>query len=183
MIAIVFGALLLPNQALTLGLGDIEVSSALNQQLDAEIALLSANEGDAETLIIKLASREEFQRAGLDRPFMLNSIRFTTELRDGVPFIKITTPKPVREPFLNFLVEVDWPQGHLIREYTILLDPPIFSGKPALEKSSSSSRPSMSDEPAAVTQQPMMQDAGSFRPEPSSAIETSTLYEDLQPLC
>jgi len=171
-IAIVFGALLLPNQALTLGLGDIEVSSALNQQLDAEIELLSASEGDAEALIVQLASREEFQRAGLDRPFMLSSIRFTTETRDGVPYIKVVTPKPIREPFLNFLVEVDWPQGHLIREYTILLDPPIFSGRPAPEQSSSSSRPAMSDTPAAVTQQPMMQDVGDFRPEPTSSMET-----------
>lgn len=170
MIAMAFGAVLLPNQALTLGLGDIEIHSALNQQLDAEIELLSAAEGDTESLIVQLASREEFQRAGLDRPFMLNSIRFSTIIRDGVPFIKLETPKPVREPFLNFLVEVDWPQGHLIREYTLLLDPPIFSDAPS-PKPSVSSRPAASEMPTmpVTPEPPAVQDPGGFRP---SAVST-----------
>lgn len=162
-LAVVFGALLIPNQALTLGLGDIEVNSALNQRLDADIELLSASEGEAESLIVQLASRKEFARAGLDRPFMLGTLKFTSETRDGKPYIKVTTPKPIREPFLNFLMEVDWPQGHLIREYTILLDPPIFSGKPAPAPKAESSRPA-SVEPTADSHQPVMQDDVGFRP-------------------
>ena len=143
-VAIAFGAVFIPTHALTLGLGDIDVSSALNQQLDAEIELLSVAEGDTDTLIVKLASREEFARAGLDRPFMLGSLKFSTFVKDGKSYIKVSSPKPIREPFLNFLVEVDWPQGHLIREFTLLLDPPIFSGR---TESVESSRPATTSRP------------------------------------
>ena len=132
MIALAMGAaFLLPLDGYTLGLGEIDVKSALNQELEAEIELLSAVPEDAEALIVKLASREEFNRAGLDRPFLLQDLKFTNVIKNGVPHVKITSSKPIREPFLNFLIEVDWPKGHLLREYTILLDPPIFINEEA----------------------------------------------------
>ena len=138
-IALVMGSALLPFDGFTLGLGGIEVNSALNQELDAEIELLSAVPEDIETMIVKLATREEFSRAGLDRPFMLQNLKFGSKIKNGVPYITVTTSKPIREPFLNFLVEVDWPKGHLLREYTILLDPPVFMGQ------ESAARPSVTD--------------------------------------
>ncbi len=155
------GALFLPGIAYTLGLGEIEVNSALNQQLDADIELLSAVPEDAESLIVKLASREAFSRAGLDRPYQLNDLRFRTVVIDDVPHIKITSRSPVREPFLNFLLEVDWPKGHMLREYTILLDPPSFmtqsrqaplaaTDKVASRPTSNNVRPAANDRPAAT---------------------------------
>jgi pilus assembly protein FimV len=122
----VAGALFLPGSGYTLGLGEIEVNSALNQKFNADIELLSATPEDTESIIIKLASRKEFARAGLDRPYLLNDLRFKAETINGSPHIKVTSGSPVREPFLNFLVEIDWPNGHLLREYTVLLDPPVF---------------------------------------------------------
>ena len=124
--AVIAAALLLPETAFTLGLGEIEVNSALNQKLNAEIELTSAEPEETENIIVKLASRKEFTRAGLDRPYLLNDLRFKSETKDGVPHISISSGSPIREPFLNFLVEVDWPNGHMIREYTVLLDPPVF---------------------------------------------------------
>ncbi|PCI09226.1 MAG: hypothetical protein COB77_00535 [Gammaproteobacteria bacterium] len=129
--AVVAAALLIPNVGFTLGLGEIEVNSALNQKLNADIELLSSSPEDTETIIVKLASRKEFTRAGLDRPYSLSDLRFKSETIDGVPHIKVSSGSPIREPFLNFLVEIDWPNGHLIREYTVLLDPPIFMMQPA----------------------------------------------------
>jgi len=158
-IALVFGACLLPGAALTLGLGEIEVSSALNQKLDAKIALLSATPEDAEQLIVKLAPAAEFSRAGIDRPYLLNSLRFTTEQQNGRLFIKVSSPKPIREPFLNFLLELDWPNGRLLREYTILLDPPVYMGA---EDSTSSLRPAAMQAPAAAPSPAASQ--GGFRP-------------------
>ena len=146
LVAIVAAALFLPNTAFTLGLGEIEVNSSLNQKLKADIELLSATEENAESIIVKLASRKEFTRAGLDRPYSLNDLRFKSEIVDGVPHISVTSGSPIREPFLNFLVEIDWPNGHLIREYTVLLDPPVFMTQPA----SAASAPAQS--------------GGSFRP-------------------
>jgi len=124
--AVIAGALFLPNKGFTLGLGEIEVNSALNQKLNADIEILSAAPEDTETIIVKLASRKEFQRAGLDRPYELSDLRFKPVIINDVPHIIVTSSSPIREPFLNFLVEVDWPNGHLLREYTVLLDPPVF---------------------------------------------------------
>lgn len=131
-------AAMLPGSAYTLGLGDIELNSALNQELDAKITVLSAQPEDAEQLIIKLASREAFARAGIDRPFLLQQLKFKVVTKNGVPFIQVRTKKPIREPFLSFLVEIDWPQGHLLREYTLLLDPPVYTGGTATSSTASS---------------------------------------------
>ncbi len=174
--ALALGALLLPDLGFTLGMGEIEVDSALNQELLAEIELLSATPEDVESLIVKLASREEFARAGLDRPYLLNSLRFFAEKGDGKPYIKVTSDKPIREPFLNFLVEIDWPKGHMLREYTILLDPPVFMGQqqePA--RLEDTSRPAASDAmtPAPVPA-PAPQSSDSFRPATSGAAPPPT---------
>lgn len=139
--ALAFGAILLPSRGFALGLGEIEVSSALNQKLAARIDLLSAAPEEAESLLISLASREEFLRAGLDRPMVLSTLKFKTRVENGDVFVDVTSPKPIREPFLNFLLEVDWPQGHLIREYTLLLDPPVFMGSRGSQAAPSSGRP------------------------------------------
>ena len=138
--AVVAAALLLPGSGFTLGLGEIEVNSALNQRLNADIELLSATPEDAEDIIIKLASRKEFTRAGLDRPYLLNDLRFKSEEINGVPYIKVSSASPIREPFLNFLVEIDWPNGHLLREYTVLLDPPVFMTQAASVASSTANQ-------------------------------------------
>jgi len=150
---IVAGALFIPHTGFTLGLGEIEVNSALNQKLKADIELLSATPEDTENIIVKLASRKEFSRAGLDRPYSLNDLRFKSEVIDGVPHIKVSSGSPIREPYLNFLIEIDWPNGHLLREYTVLLDPPVFMTKAnAVDKSES--RP-VSSGPAASVAAPI----------------------------
>jgi pilus assembly protein FimV len=109
-----------------LGLGDIHVNSALNQNLDASIDLLSVEKGRLDDIRVTLASPQAFERAGVDRPYLLTNLRFKPErLPDGSSVIRVTTQNPVREPFLNFLVEVNWPKGRVVREYTLLLDPPV----------------------------------------------------------
>ena len=128
---VIAGALFLPGSGFTLGLGEIEVNSALNQKLNADIELLSVTDEDTENIIVKLASRKEFARAGIDRPYLLSDLRFKPVVVDGVPHIRVSSGRPIREPYLNFLVEVDWPNGHLLREYTVLLDPPVFMMQPA----------------------------------------------------
>lgn len=117
----------MPLQAMALGLGDIEINSSLNQPLDAEVKLLSVKPGEADDLLVSLASNAAFLRAGIDRPFFLTKLRFTVETKsDGAKVIRVSSKKPVVEPFLNFLIEVDWPRGRLLREYTVLLDPPLI---------------------------------------------------------
>ncbi len=110
-----------------LGLGDIELLSALNEPLDARVTLRSVKPGDVDGLQVGLASSEEFERAGLDRPFVLSRLRFSVVQGPGSQAaIRIVTSDPVKEPFLNFLLSVNWPEGRVIREYTVLLDPPVY---------------------------------------------------------
>ncbi|HEY3488460.1 MAG TPA: FimV/HubP family polar landmark protein, partial [Gammaproteobacteria bacterium] len=111
-----------------MSLGDIEVYSALNQPLEAEIILTSVRTGETDGMLIKLASEEAFAQAGVERPFYLTKIKFQVASKpDGTQYILATTDNPVREPFLSFLIDIDWPRGHLVREYTVLLDPPVFT--------------------------------------------------------
>lgn len=117
-----------PIGALPLGLGPIQVYSSLNQALDAQIELLSPEaNSELRDLSVKLASPQAFEQVGIDRPILLSDLGFSVQTRsDGRNIIKITSRRPIREPSLNFLIELDGPAGRLIREYAILLDPPEF---------------------------------------------------------
>lgn len=107
-----------------LGFGNINIKSALNEPLVAEIELLSATSDDVKNLTVKLASREAFLRAGVDRSVILTRIRFDVVKRGGKYYINLRTQETIREPFLNFLLEMNWKNGRMLREYTVLLDPP-----------------------------------------------------------
>jgi len=125
-------AALLPAAAGALGLGEAHVTSALNQPLNASIEMLAAAPDDLKDLTVALASREIFERQGLDRPAFLNSLVFKVSRNArGEAQVEVHSSLPVTEPFLTFLVAIDWPRGHLVREYTLLLDPPVFEAKPS----------------------------------------------------
>ncbi|MEX6502108.1 FimV/HubP family polar landmark protein [Pseudomonas zhanjiangensis] len=115
-----------------LGLGEITLHSALNQPLEAEIELLQVADLSASDLSVRLAPAEVFSRAGVDRLVFLNDLRFTPLLRGSTSVIRVVSNQPVREPYLNFIVEVARPNGQLLREYTVLLDPPGSSAYRAL---------------------------------------------------
>ncbi|WP_338525767.1 FimV/HubP family polar landmark protein [Pseudomonas batumici] len=124
LLAVLAGGLLYSALAPAMGLGDITLHSALNQPLNAEIALIEPGDLAEGELSVSLATPEEFTRAGVERLFFLNDLRFTPVLRGNSSVIQVQTTKPVSEPFLNFLVQVNRPNGRLLREYTVLLDPP-----------------------------------------------------------
>ncbi|HIO93724.1 MAG TPA: hypothetical protein EYG68_12930 [Leucothrix mucor] len=109
-----------------LGLGEIESSSHLNQPFRAKINLLSTSAADVQRLQVRIASPEVFRRVGIERPKYLNNITFTPSVANGKPVILVSSSQPVTQPFLNFLLEVSWPNGQLLKEYTVLLDPPVL---------------------------------------------------------
>jgi pilus assembly protein FimV len=109
-----------------LGLGDIEVRSALNEPFSAVVSLTSATDEQLETLKVSIASREAFSRVGLPRPVILSDFKFSVERSQaGKPVIIITSSDPVREPYMDFLLDATWPNGRLLKQYTILVDPPL----------------------------------------------------------
>lgn len=117
-----------------LGLGGLAVKSSLNQPLEAEISLLEVRDLSSADIKTRLASAEDFTKAGVDRQFFLTGLTFTPVVRaDGKHVIRITSNKPVKEPYLNFLVEVLWPNGRLLREYTLLLDPPLYKPQQVIQ--------------------------------------------------
>lgn len=126
-------AALLPTNSLALGLGEIEVKSFLNQPLLAEIEVISARPGEIDDLLVSLASRDAFSRAGLARPRHLSDLKFEVKKNEAgdEAVIVVTTRAGVKEPFLNFLIEADWSKGRVLREFTVLLDPPFFADQPA----------------------------------------------------
>lgn len=115
-----------PAASSALGLGDIESSSHLNQPLRATIDLLAAAPADASQLQVRLASPDVFNRVGVARPDFLRNLHFTPTVQSGKPVILVTSDVPMQEPFVNFLLEVSWPQGQLLKEYTVMLDPPVL---------------------------------------------------------
>ncbi|MBB3168085.1 FimV/HubP family polar landmark protein [Simiduia aestuariiviva] len=160
-------AALVSNLGFALGLGEIKLNSALNQPLDAQIKLLQVRDLSEEEIIVQLASREAYERANVERLFFLSGMKFEVVLDDpNNPHIRVTTQDNVREPYLNFLLETQWPTGRMLREYTVLMDLPTFSEK----NQKAVAAPSQSA-PAAVPVKPRpavqpAQPVASARPEP-----------------
>ena len=128
--ALLLSALAAPSALYALGLGEIRLNSALNQPFDAEIELVSATSEDLGALRAALASGETFERYGLDKPAYLSDFTFRVVRSGDRDVLRVTSPRPVTEPFVTLLVEASWPRGRLLREYTVLLDPPVFASAP-----------------------------------------------------
>ncbi|MDH5649669.1 MAG: LysM peptidoglycan-binding domain-containing protein, partial [Gammaproteobacteria bacterium] len=135
LLGLFLGAFLAVAPVLTyaIGLGKIKVHSALDEPLNAEIPFTSLSQKELKRLKAELAGRDEFVGAGIDRSLALTDIKFTVAKRvDGSYFLQLRTDKPFREPFLHFLVYIEWAGGRLIREYSALIDPPyLLAVKPA----------------------------------------------------
>ncbi|MCP4768487.1 MAG: hypothetical protein GY875_19745 [Gammaproteobacteria bacterium] len=159
---------LLPLNSLALGLGEIEVNSFLNQPLNAEIEVISARPGEVDDLLVSLASREAFSRAGLARPQNLTDLRFAVRKNEAgdKAVIVVSSRAAIKEPFLNFLIEADWSKGRLLREFTILLDPPFFADQPAATEPAS--------EPAAPSEEPAASEVSEQTPTTTSVTDEPT---------
>ena len=120
--------LLLPSAAFALGLGDIHLLSPLNAPLNAEIELVDVAPDEAGTVQVALAPRDTFAQNGLDWPGYLATVQVrTTRTADGRQVITLKSSDAISDPFITLLVEVNWSHGHLVREYTMLLDPPVYA--------------------------------------------------------
>lgn len=115
------------------GLGKLVVYSAIGQPLNAEVAVTATAE-ELNGLSARLAPHGAFSDAGIELTPVLTNLRFNVvKASDGQPVLRLTTDAPLNEPFLHFLVELNWTSGRMVREYTFLLDPPemLQATKPA----------------------------------------------------
>jgi len=120
-------AMTLPGAARALGLGDIRVNSALNEPLSAQIDLMGATPEELATLSAQLADEAMFRRYGADRPSYLSTVRFKVATNSqGRPVLEVRSAQPFADPIVNFLVDIRWPKGELIRDFSLLLDPAVY---------------------------------------------------------
>ncbi len=158
---------LLAGQASALGAGDITLHSALNQPLDADIELLDVGDLGADEIEVRLAGADVFAAAGVERLQFLNELRFSPVLQGrGGNRIHVSSSRPVQEPYLNFLVEVARPNGRIVREFTVLLDPLGYTprmlpaARSGIEPQRQSSTPVPAPRSAAVVVDPALLEPG-----------------------
>lgn len=124
-VAAASATLVLPTAAWPLGLGRLSVQSALGESLRAEIDISSLTPEEASNLKVRVASPETYRAAGVDYNSVLPSTNIVLERRaDGRPFLRLISDRPVQEPFVDVILELSWSSGRLVREYTLLFDPP-----------------------------------------------------------
>lgn len=109
------------------GLGRINVLSTLGQPLRAEIEI-NASADEMDSMVVRMASRDAYKRAGIDFGSGLEAVKASIERRGGRSVVRIASDKAFGEPFIDVLVDMAWAGGHLQREYTFLLDPAELSG-------------------------------------------------------
>ena len=151
------------------GLGNFTLNSYLGQPFRAEIDIVSINKEDISTLSAKLASRKTFQHLSVDYAPFLSEFEISIENRiNGQPYVKITSPQQIVEPFLSILVELNWSSGHLIREYVVLLDSP--------EDSLAAALPAVEAEVEMEVEVEAQVAPSAAQPEPVSAAKPETTY-------
>lgn len=183
-LAIAAASALSSGMAQALGLGELSVKSTLNQPLVAEIELTEAQGLNAAQVVPSLATTADFAQAGITRQAFLNDLTFTPVINaSGKSVLRITSSRPVREPFVKFLVQVLWPNGRLLREYSLLLDPPKYSPE-AAAAAAAASTPAVS--PAAPAQLPSTAPAAEQPvtppPAPEPAAQTPAPASDAKPV-
>jgi len=155
-------------------LGDVRLESSLNQPLQASIQLLELDGLDNSQILVALGSEADFERIGVEPLPLLNNLDFEVEVYSATEgAIIISSDDAIVEPYLNFVLNVRWPSGRVIREYTVLLDLPTFTANPvpvpapAPAQSSPRAAPAPTPTPAPRPQQQLSeQPASQAEPEP-----------------
>jgi pilus assembly protein FimV len=169
----------LPSAAFALGFGDLRLLSSLNAPLDAEIELVDVTPEDMQSLKGQIASRETFTRYGLEWPVFLSTVTVKiNRTADGRQVLKLKSTDTITEPFITLLVEVSWARGRSVREYTMLLDPPVYTPGQSPANNAPVAAPSAGTGAregsiARGSDVPPAQDTSSISPNPPAAGEPS----------
>lgn len=162
-----------------MGMGGINVTSALGQPLKADIKLSIANKSEKTSLVARIASPDVYKGAGLEYPFG-NKFKFEIESRaDGEAYIRVSSAQPINDPFVSLLVELSWSSGKLLREYTFLLDPPGYVPEQPVQAEVKTLAP-VAAEPVAKVERQQEQVKEVIRQEPKPA-QTPAPKEEMKP--
>jgi pilus assembly protein FimV len=157
-----------------LGLGDIEVDSALNEKFVGQIELVDVGDLQSSEILVSMASTEDFARVGVERFYYLTDLNFEVVTGSSGAVVNVSSSKAIAEPYLNFIVEVHWPSGRLLKEFTVLLDPPTFgqAAAPAVTAPSQSSESATAGRVQREAPAPAAEQSGTrvtLAPRPSSS--------------
>ncbi|MFP4695312.1 FimV/HubP family polar landmark protein [Thiohalospira sp.] len=140
--------LLTPLAAAGVGLGEIEVDSYIDEPFEGRIELTDVERDELDRIRARLAPEADFRDAGMERTPTAGALDFEPVWEEGRAYLRVTTSRPVERAFLDLLVELEWPAGREVREYTVLLDPPDTTDEesasvdaPAAEADTAASRP------------------------------------------
>ncbi len=125
------GLVMLPTWGQAAGLGKLTVMSALGQPLQAEAEILTDKKENPDDFVVKLASADAYSQANMDWSPALASLRFSIGKKAGKPVLLINSTQAINEPYLPILVEMQWPTGMVVRDFTVLLDPPGYNANAA----------------------------------------------------
>ena len=174
-----------PSLVYGLGLSGIKLDSTLDQPLKAQIEILGAKEQDFQGMEVTLASEAVYKRMGIEPNPLIRDLQFAiTKSQDGRrAYIDVESPKAISEPFINFLIEVNWNAGRLLREFTVLLDPPLFVEEkaPAVEAPETDLPPSFTVTTESAIEQPateQVQESMVEEPLPTNEEELSETLEE-----
>lgn len=153
------------------GLGRITVFSALGQPLRAEIEV-NANSDELKGMAAKIASPESFRQAGLEYASALTGVKVSLDKRPtGQPVIRLVSDRPVSDPFIDLLLELNWASGRLVREYTFLLDPPDVAREAAAPTAAEAPVAKAAEKPVAVAPEKKLSDAPVAKADQASAAK------------
>jgi len=178
---LVASALALPASAWALGLGRLTVDSALGQPLSARIELTSATRDELETLNAKVADPSLYRQNNLTYQGVLARTRVVVETSGGTPFLRVTSPIAVNEPFLDLMVELNWSSGRVVREYTFLLDPPGAAAPAVAEpvtppRTGTAARPAPASSSSAAAAAAAAPSSGAIRTPSAASPGTGSQY-------
>lgn len=127
---LLLAGLVAPICAFALGIGSLEVRSALDQNFEAEIPLIVNNPAELTNLKVQLPLQQAFDATGVERLGFMSKLRFAVQSSpNGPSVIKITSTEPIREPSFMLLVDLTWSHGHLLREFPVQLDPALYANR------------------------------------------------------
>ncbi len=126
-LSVALGVLLLPMSVFAAGLGQLNIDSGIGEPLRASIELLEVSAADLSSISAVVAPAATYAKQGIERPASHSNIKIdVTKNKKGRPVLKLKSRQPMDEPFLDMLIQLDWSTGRLLREYTVLLDPPGY---------------------------------------------------------
>ncbi len=173
----------LPMSVLAAGLGQLNVSSGIGEPLKADIELLSVSPSEKGSLKARIAPQSVYKAQGLFRPASHNGIQVRiTKSTKGKNILRLYSSQPMAEPFLDMLVELEWETGRILREYTVLLDPPGYEPDVTAGQIQAPTIQSV-DKAAAKSVAPIKKDSGSIKNTVKpNAVKSNTVKQTSAPL-